>query len=188
MDSTKKEQSKWLVVAILAIIFIAVIYVAHFSNTPISIWAESKGSTEKPVELPSRELVKIVDATGWPVKKAESPTIFLVSLNNQTDWFLTSIKISLYKETSEGVKSGVKYHYVDSAEENSRTYLGTPLSFLIEKGKYDKVRAIPPMSSAHFYFNIGPFLSCEKQGKGYKAKYVFESYKWRIVAANGYKK
>jgi len=183
MDSTKKEKSKWLVVSILAIIFIAVIYVAHFSSTPISIWAESKGSTEKPVELPSRELVKIVDATGRPVKTAESPSLFLVSLNNQTEWFLTSIEISLYKETSEEVKSRFNFRPLDR-----RTYLGTPLAFLIEKGKYDKVSAISPKSSGKFYFNIGPFLSCERQGEGYKAKYVFESYKWRILAANGYKK
>lgn len=183
MDSTKKEKSKWLVVAILVIIFVAVIYVAHFSNTPISIWAGSKGSPEEPVELPSRELVKLVDATGWPVKIAESPALFLVSLNNQTEWFLTSIEISLYKETPEKSKNDVNFHYFDS-----RTYLGTPLAFLIEKGKYDNVSAIYPMSSGKFYFNIGPFLSCEKQEEGYKAKYVFESYKWRIVAANGYKK
>jgi len=182
MDLTKKEQSKWLVVAILAIVFIAIIYVARFSNTPTSKWAGSKGSSEEPVELPSRELVKLVDATGRPVKTAESPALFLVSLNNQTEWFLTSIEISLYKETSEEVKSRVNFRPLDS-----RTYLGTPLTFLIEKGTFDKVSAISPKSSGKFYFNIGQFLSWERQREGYKTEYVFESYKWRIVAANGYK-
>ena len=113
-----------------------------------------------------------MDATGRPVKTEESPALFLVSLNNQTEWFLTSIQIRLYKET----------------EKNSRTYIGTPLAFIIEKNKYDEVRTISPMSSAHFYFNIGPFLSWESQVKGYKTEYVFEPYKWRIEAANGYKK
>jgi len=183
---------KELIVAFgfIAVVFIAVIYVAYFSNIPTSIWVCSNGSPEKPVRLPSRELVKLMDKTGGPVKTTESPALFLVSLNNQTEWFLTSIEVRFYKykETSEEVKSKYNFRPIDLSEENSRIYLGTPLSFLIEKGEYDKVSAISPKSSGKFYFNIGHFLSWEKQREGYKTEYVFEPYYWILVAANGYKR
>ncbi len=141
----------------------------------LSSCSKHKGSPEKPIELPTKELTNIMDATGCPTKTSETPAIFIVNLNNQTDWFLTSIEICLKNKTS-----GI-----------SRIYLGNPFAFVIEKSQYDKVSAIAPKNSGHFLFNIGTLLSWKeklKDGSKYMTEYVFEPYEWSIVKANGYKR
>lgn len=133
------------------------------------------GSPENPIQIPKKELMKLMDATGGPKKTYETPTIFVVNLNNQTNWFLTSIEIKI-TNTNSG---------------SSRNYIGNPFAFIVERNKYDKITALSPKSSGHFIFSIGTILSFKEQHKNsssYLKEYVFEPYTWSIVKANGYKK
>ena len=110
-----------------------------------------------------------------PNKTYETPAIFVVNLNNQIDWFLTSIEIKI-TNTNSG---------------NSRNYIGDPFAFIVEKNQYDKITALSPKTSGHFIFSIGtilPFKEKTKNSSSYLKEYVFEPYTWSIIKANGYKK
>jgi hypothetical protein len=139
---------------------------------------ENRGSPERPIQLPVKELMKFRDAMAWP-----SSDYLYVSLDNQTDWFITSIEIQL---TNKGpwivngeVVAGEAYEF--------RNYLGNPPpSYVMEKKKYE-VCPISPKSSGEFIFNIGSFLSSNRQVEEKLTENTYEPFEWSIVGANGYK-
>jgi hypothetical protein len=120
------------------------LYVSFIAiSAAVAACGPETGSPQKPIELPASELAKIVDATGGPKKTESTPPLFTVMLNNQSDWHITALEIAVTKK-----QSGIR-----------RSYMGDPVAYIVDKGKYDTVSAIGPKSAGYFFFQIGPMLS-----------------------------
>ena len=164
-----KKTGLSLFIIVVSILLIGVVI------PPLTGRPNRAGSPERPVPVPMSELAKIMDARGSPRRTASMPPVFFVTLNNQSDWHITSLEIRITSKSSG----------------DWRSYVGDPIAYRVHTGEYDAVGAIKPKSAGYFLFQICPNFSWQempKKGTSWEKEYVFEPYEWMIVRALGYRR